>query len=205
MITKAKPKVNGTKVVTGVVRLSYANLLQPKASGEGEEPRYSAQLIIPKSEKATLKALEQARKAAFDADGGSKLKGMKYANVRNTLRDADEEFDTDDEKPELKDCYFINVSSKTKPGIVKRVNGANVETDDPEEVYSGVYAIVSLNFYAFNINNKNKGLTAGLNNVLVLGYGDYLGGRASANSDFSDMDFEEVDDEEEYDYDEDLL
>lgn len=203
MITKAKPKVNGTKVITGVVRLSYANLLQPKASGEGEEPRYSAQLIIPKSEKATLKVLEQARKAAFDADGGSKLKGMKYANVRNTLRDADEEFDTDDEKPELKNCYFMNVSSKTKPGIVKRMNGANVETDDPEEVYSGVYAIVSLNFYAFNINNKNKGLTAGLNNVMVLGYGDYLGGRASANSDFSDMDFEEIDDEEEYD--EDLL
>ncbi|MCJ0586564.1 DUF2815 family protein [Enterococcus cecorum] len=204
MITKAKPKVNGTKVVTGVVRLSYANLLSPKASGEGEEPRYSTQLIIPKSEKATLKALEQARKAAFDADGGSKLKGVKYANVHNTLRDADEEFDTDAEKPELKDCYFMNVSSKTKPGIVKRVNGANVETDDPEEVYSGVYAIVSLNFYAFNVG-KNKGLTAGLNNVMVLGYGDYLGGRASANSDFSDMDFEEVDDEEEYDYDEDLL
>lgn len=204
MITKAKPKVNGTKVVTGVVRLSYANLLQPKASGEGEEPRYSTQLIIPKSEKATLKALEQARKAAFDADGGSKLKGVKYANVYNTLRDADEEFDTDDEKPELKNCYFMNVSNKTKPGIVKRVNGANVETDDPEEVYSGVYAIVSLNFYAFNVG-KNKGLTAGLNNVMVLGYGDYLGGRASANSDFSDMDFEEVDDEEEYDYDEDLL
>lgn len=202
MITKSKPKVSGTKVITGVVRLSYVNLLEAKAINEGDEPKYSVQLIIKKSDKETLAALKKARRAAYDADGGSKLKGIKYDKIHDTLRDADEEFDTESEKPELKDCYFINVSAKTKPGIVKREDGLNVKTDDPEEVYSGVYAIVSLNFYAFNVG-KNKGITAGLNNVMVLGYGDYLGGRASADADFGDIDFDEVDDSE--DYDEDLL
>lgn len=202
MIKKSKPKVNGTKVITGVVRLSYVNLLEAKAINEGDDPKYSVQLIIPKSDKETLAALKKARKAAYDADGGSKLKGLKFEKIHDTLRDADEEFDTESEKPELKNCYFLNVSSKGKPGIVKREDGMNVKTDDPEEVYSGVYAIVSLNFYAFNVG-KNKGITAGLNNVMVLGYGDYLGGRASADADFDDIDFEEIDDEEEYD--EDLL
>ena len=202
---KTLPYVNGTKVITRAVRLSYVNLLKPKAINEGDDPKYSVQLIIPKSDTETLAALKKARKAAFDADGGSKLKGVKFEKIHDTLRDADEEFDTDDEKPELKDCYFMNVSSKTKPGIRKRVKGSksNVETDDPEEVYSGVYALVSLNFYAFNVG-KNKGITAGLNNVLVLGYGDYLGGRASASSDFGDLDLDEYDDDEE-EYDEDLL
>ena len=30
---KVKPKQNGTKVVTGKVRLSYANLFEPRAGG----------------------------------------------------------------------------------------------------------------------------------------------------------------------------
>ena len=50
MIKKSKPKVNGTKVITGVVRLSYVNLLEAKAINEGDDPKYSVQLIIPKSD-----------------------------------------------------------------------------------------------------------------------------------------------------------
>ena len=38
---------NPTKVVTGVVRLSYANVWEP-ASINGSNPKYSVSLIIPK-------------------------------------------------------------------------------------------------------------------------------------------------------------
>lgn len=38
-------KMNSTKVVTGVVRLSYANVWEP-ASINGSNPKYSASLII---------------------------------------------------------------------------------------------------------------------------------------------------------------
>ena len=41
-------KMNSTKVVTGVVRLSYANVWEP-ASINGSNPKYSVSLIIPKS------------------------------------------------------------------------------------------------------------------------------------------------------------
>ena len=43
-------KMNSTKVVTGVVRLSYANVWEP-ASINGSNPKYSVSLIIPKSDK----------------------------------------------------------------------------------------------------------------------------------------------------------
>ena len=40
---------SNTKVVTGIVRLSYANVWEP-ASINGSNPKYSVSLIIPKSD-----------------------------------------------------------------------------------------------------------------------------------------------------------
>ena len=56
-------KMNSTKVVTGVVRLSYANVWEP-ASINGSNPKYSVSLIIPKSDKQTLDAINAAVDAA---------------------------------------------------------------------------------------------------------------------------------------------
>jgi len=44
-----------TKVVTGKVRFSYANVWQPKSIKGGEE-KYSVSIIIPKTEKKTKPA-----------------------------------------------------------------------------------------------------------------------------------------------------
>ncbi|HDT7288916.1 TPA: DUF2815 family protein, partial [Enterococcus faecalis] len=107
--------------------------------------------------------------------------------------DGDEEMDTE-ERPEFENAMFINVSSKTKPQVVKREDGVLVKTDDPDEVYSGVYAIASINFYAYSTAG-NKGVTAGLNNILTLCKGDFLGGRANAESDFGDLEWEDEEDD----------
>lgn len=182
---------NTTKVVTGKVRLSYVALLEPKAF-EGQEPKYSAVILIPKEDKKTLNKIKKAQKAAYEANKGDKLKGVKWENIKTTLRDGDEEKDTE-EQPEYAGHYFMAVSSKTKPGII---DGFKNPIDSADDVYSGVFARVSLNFYAYNFAG-NKGVTAGLNNVQVVAKGDYLGGRSSA-----DADFDEWEDE---DYEEDLL
>lgn len=55
---------------------------------------------------------------------------------------------------------------------------------DRNEVYSGCYARVSLNFYAFN-SNGNKGVACGLGNIQKIRDGESLGGRSSATDDFS--------------------
>ena len=54
---------NATKVVTGVVRLSYANVWEP-ASINGGTPKYSVSLIIPKEDEKTLAAINAAIEAA---------------------------------------------------------------------------------------------------------------------------------------------
>ena len=186
-------KVTDTKVITNKVRLSFVNLLEAKAF-EGQEPKYSCMLLIDKSDKQTLAAIEKAIDNAFKADGGQRLKGVKRENVKTTLRDGDLEQDTE-EHPEFANKMFINVSSKNKPGLVDR-NKIKIEGDNAaDEVYSGVYAIVSINFYAYNTSG-NKGISAGLNNVMIVEKGEYLGGRASAESDFADIEFDDDDFEE---------
>ena len=65
-------------------------------------------------------------------------------------------------------------------------NGSLIFTNilDRNEVYSGCYARVSLNFYAFN-SNGNKGVACGLGNIQKIRDGESLGGRSSATDDFS--------------------
>lgn len=65
-----------TKVVTGVkTRLSYANVWAPKSINGGKE-KYSVSLIIPKSDKKKITAIEKAVNAAIQ-EGIGKFGGKK--------------------------------------------------------------------------------------------------------------------------------
>ena len=61
------------KVLTGEVRLSYANLTTPRAAQQGGEPKYSVTLLIPKSDAATKGDEHPARKG-FTARIGSAVR-----------------------------------------------------------------------------------------------------------------------------------
>lgn len=176
-----------TQVTTGIVRLSFVHLLEPHAQEEGQDKKYSCMLLIPKSDKTTLSKIKKAIEAAKIA-GKDKLKGIKDPKI--TLRDGDEEQDIE-ERPEFEDQYFMNVSCKSKPGIIDREMNPLY---DPERIYSGVYARVSINFYAYN-SHGNKGISAGLNNVQIIKDGDYLGGRTSPDADFDVYELEDEDDD----------
>lgn len=109
-------KMNSTKVVTGVVRLSYANVWEP-ASINGSNPKYSVSLIIPKSDKQTLDAINAAVDAAIK-EGVAKFGGKipNKAALKLPLRDGDTE--RDDEA--YKNSFFVNANSTTAPQIVDR-------------------------------------------------------------------------------------
>lgn len=168
-----------TKVVTGKVRMSYVNVFKPRASKPGQEPKYSVCVLIPKTDKATIDKVKAAIKAAADAGIGT-LGGKIPANLKTPLRDGDLERDA----PEYKGHFFINANSKQSPNVVD----AQVQPIlDPDEVYSGCYGRVSLNFYAYN-QEGNKGIGAGLQNVQKLADGDPLSGRSRAEDDFTAAD-----------------
>jgi len=183
------PAPNPTKVITGEVRLSYANLWEPK-SINGGTPKYSVSLIIPKSDTRTIAKIKAAIEAAY-REGETKLKGNgktvpALAVLKTPLRDGDTER-PDDEA--YANSYFVNANSGTAPGIVD-----NQQEPQPitvrSEIYSGVYARASVNFYAFN-SNGNKGIACGLNNIQKLRDGDPLGGKPRAEDDFATDDDED--------------
>ena len=86
-----------TTVVTGKnTRFSYLNANEPKAPMDGRgTPKYSASLIIPKSDTVTVAKIQTAIKAAYD-EGQGKLRGNgkvvpKLESLHTPLRDGDEE------------------------------------------------------------------------------------------------------------------
>lgn len=168
---------NPTKVVTGIVRLSYANVWEAK-SINGGTPKFSVSLIIPKSDTKTIAAINAAVDAAIE-EGKGKFGGKipNKAALKLPLRDGDTE--RDDEA--YQDSYFVNANSTTAPQIVDRSVQPILERS---EVYSGVYARVSLNFYAFN-SNGNRGIACGLGNIQKVKDGEPLGGKTSASDDFT--------------------
>lgn len=181
-----------TNVITGKVRLSYFKAFEGELNDEGVLV-YGSSILIPKSDKATLKKIKEAIDAA-KAEGKDKFwKGKIPANLKTPLRDGDTERPDD---AAYADHYFLNASSrKRKPGIAKPI-GKNPdgttkfeEISDSTEVYSGCYARVSLNFFPFNAKG-NVGVGAGLNNIVKVQDGEPLGGSApSVSSEFADEDF----------------
>ena len=186
-----------TKVNVGEVRLSYCHLFTPEAVAAGAEKKYSVSVIIPKTNTKLIAKVKQAINAALQMGVASAtFNGKMPAAWRNPLRDGDID-KADDEA--YAGAYFINATSKTKPGVVKRVkiNGENklVEVTNEEGIYSGCYGIVSINFFPYN-NAGNKGIGAGLNNVLKTNEGDYLGGRSSAQTDFGGVNLDAYDNDD---------
>jgi hypothetical protein len=170
-----------TSVVTGKVRLSFAHVWKPTAFEEGDDPKYSTVILIPKSDKATVKNIEAAIAAAEEI-AKSKNGGKIPAKFKRPLRDGDIE------KPEdeaYADHYFLTASSKNKPGIVKKIKGVTHAITDEDEVYSGCYVYADLNFYYFDV--KSKGIACGLNNLMKAADGEAFAGRGSAEAAFADI------------------
>lgn len=179
--------MNNTKVVTGKVRFSFVNVFEARAFGEGQTPKYSVMLLIPKSDIGTIGRIKKAIDAAAQKGLMTKFSGKLPAVLKTTLKDADKDTDQDgelfaDKWPETAGHYIINVSSKNQPQIVDAARNPII---NPVEFYSGCYGRASINFFAYN-NNGNKGISAGLNNLQKLEDGESLGGVTTAEQDFAD-------------------
>lgn len=184
---------NETKVIIANARLSYAHIFEPKAF-EGQEPKYSVSLIINKDDKETIAIIEQAINNALEVGKEKFWSGKAPKNLKMPLRDGDEEREDDEN---YQNSYFLNASSKNAPQVVgtemDKSTGKAIKLGE-EDVYSGCYANVSVNFYPYN--NVSKGIAVGLNNIQKAADGERLGGGASKAED--DFNFVEVDAEDDF-------
>jgi hypothetical protein len=162
------------KFVTNKVRFSFVHVFEaaPNLSGK---LKYSASILIPKTDKAGIaafnKAFEEAKQANISYFGGAIPKVLKGA-----LRDGDLE----KEDAVYAGHYFFNANSDLKPGIFDESSQAII---DPNEFYSGCYGRASVTMYGYDINGT-KGIAYGLNAVKKTEDGEKLGGATSSANDF---------------------
>lgn len=176
-----------TKVKTGKVRFSYANVFEPSSMGDGPE-KYSISLIIPKNDKKTIKKIKAAIGAALEEGKSSKFGGKIPAKstLKIPLRDGDEE--RPDDEP-YEDSMFVNANNTRKPQIVDE---DLEEIMSQDEFYSGCFGRATISFYCFNTNG-NKGVACSLGNIQKLEDGDRLtAGFSSAADDFGDDDEDDL-------------
>ena len=183
-MSDTKKTVSATTVTSGIGRFSFMHVWEPSAVNEGDDKKYSVSFLWPKTDTATTKKMQAGVDAAIEAGKTSKFEG-KIKGLKLPIRDGDE--DRDDEA--YKGHWFVNASSKTRPGIVDKTASPIL---DQEEVYSGCYGRVSINFYPFSTKG-NKGVAAGLNHIMKTKDGEPLSGRQSASTAVADVIEEEND------------
>mgnify|MGYP003608462415 CR=1 FL=1 len=175
--------VDSRRVVTGRVRLSYVHLLKPRASQQpGSTPKYSVTLLIPKSDVATKQRIDAAIQAAIHEAIQSKWGGVRPPQPPIPIHDGDSiRANGEAFSPECKGHWVMTASSEQRPQIVD-LN--LIDIINPTEIYSGMYAHVSINFFGYFSNGK-RGIGCGLGNVQKVADGEPLaGGMRSAADDF---------------------
>ena len=171
-----------TQVTTNETRISYEHLLKPYANQPGAEEKYSITLLIPKNDAATKQRIDAAIQAAAQEGLASKWGGVRPAQLAIPLYDGDGVRPNGDAfGPECKGHWVMTASSKQRPEIVDL--GLNPILD-ATQIYSGMYANVNLNFFAY-FNSGKKGIGCGLGPVQKTRDGEPLGGRVSAAEAFS--------------------
>jgi len=163
-----------SKVTTGKVRASYVNVFKPRLNDLSNKEEYSMVILIPKTDKKTVDALNDAIQEKVAAKWGAKPP----LKMRLPLRDGDEEKPGDEA---YENHYFMTVKTYDRPGIIDR-NMQDVL--DESEFISGDYCRCTINASAYDVKG-NRGVSFWLNNVQILCKGEPLTSKARAINEFS--------------------
>lgn len=184
----------GSKVVLGPVRLSHVHIFdRQKFDGDNGDGKYSVQPLVPKDDKKAVQALRDAIDAAYAEGVKTKWNGRKppFANYP-PMTDGDTL--NRNGEPRGAECaghYYVNAKTSHQPGCVDK---DRCEILDADEVYSGMWGVVSINFYPY-ASASGIGVACALNNVMKYADGERFGGGASAAEDFKDVSFDGGDDD----------
>ena len=168
-----------SKIITGKTRMSFLNWSAPRKNELNGKEEFGTELLIPKSDEETIKAIKAAMKSALTAKFGDKFP----PKLRNPLKDGDVETKADGSPlaDYYKDHMFLRVKSTEAPGVI---DSKGNEIRNANDFVSGDYGRASITAFAYD-QAANKGVSFYLNNLQLLEKGEpFGGGKSSASDDF---------------------
>lgn len=167
-----------TNVTTGEARLSYVHLFKPHAQQPGAEEKFSCTILVPKSDTATKARIDAAIEAAKQKGIANKWNGVCPPIVPDPVYDGDGTRPSDGMPfgAECRGHWVFTASAKADypPEVVDQNGNPMI---NQSEMYSGVYAMVNVEFYPYAFGGK-KGIGCGLGPVKKVRDGEPLGGSA---------------------------
>lgn len=176
----------GTRITFGPVRLGFVHLDKPDAF-EDNAPKYSVNIMLPKEDVAVKEQIDAAIEEAIRQGVVKKFQGARPRNLKMPVKDGA------DIRDDMADYWTFKASSDgTRPAPpVRDLMGGTMDPTDTEKVYSGMYAIVTVNFFPYAVGSK--GISCILQQVVKAADGERLGGGSTAN--FSDVDLSDLADD----------
>lgn len=171
---------NPARVTTGVVRLIFTALDEPKENKNGKL-KYSVRMAIPKTDTDTIDALKAAIFAAYE-NGETVLKGKgktvpEFSRLDSPIHDGDIERPDD---PACEEMFYVNASTDFVPGFYDK----DLNELTGKDFYSGCMARVCVTFFAYNVTG-GRGIACGLNSLQFIADNEPLFVRADPKADFA--------------------
>lgn len=160
------------------VRLSFVYVNEPYVFKDDatKEPKYCVTPMIPKENKEVYKLCEEAVDAVIQEAVSQNVISTKQAKaVKRPMRDGTEQYNTEQKGEEFEGMWFFAARTSRQPGIVNeygeslhtRMDENGIKTYPISDVYSGIWAVVDVNFF-FTTSGGKPRVAVALNNIMKL-------------------------------------
>lgn len=157
-------------ILTGPVRLAFETLFElPQPTPQNQNPKYGAMLLFTPYTDFSILYEEYYAVCAREFADMYDAPTQQYYGLHSPFRNQAEKLKFGGFTP---GCTFITCTSKFKPPVVDARMNPIV---DRSKVYAGVWAICSINPYAYK-DPRKKGVGFGLQNVMIIGDDTKFGG-----------------------------
>lgn len=178
------------KLILKNVRFSYVNVFEPREN-DRKKLEYSVCILLPKSDKAQIKIVQDEIAALQKEFMETKMKGKTKLppGFKIPLHDGDDEKEGN---ATFEGMMYLNARTQRKPEVIDRAKKAI--TPESGDFYSGAWGAVSVNLYTFDTEEGAKGIGVGLNNIMKTKDDTKFAGGSTAIEDFGNIVLDDDDD-----------